>query len=216
MPTLLQATPEDNAGILAASKADIVCCSAIQARSVSYHGLASSRLAIIADLSEDSTAALEAASDLAPWGVVLRGAEHGSDLVRLSAQLAVAEAMGGLDEGTTRTVAVIETPAALTEPASFCNSGPRLTGLAWDAAGLARRLGSFSPRYLNGDFAPPFAMARSLCLLTAKSAGVPAIDTICEDDDLFETECEEALFQGFTGKLARSETQVRIVSDIFK
>ncbi|GJD80559.1 hypothetical protein NBEOAGPD_3800 [Methylobacterium gregans] len=112
-----------------------------------------------------------AARDLAaalvpvPAGILLLGAEHGRDVARLGAMLAVHEAETGLADGTLRIVPVLGTARAVLAAASFADAGPRLAALALDATALAE-LGLGEAERVQ---------ARAMAGLVAAAAGVPMI-----------------------------------------
>jgi len=146
---------------------------------------------------------------------LLRGVRRGADLGHLAALLAVAEARAGRADGATRIVAEVTTADGLLEIRSLVGSTPRLAGLAWDADALRADLGAAILRDSEGRLLPPLAQARSLVLIAAAAAGVPAIDTSsAEDGEGFRQECFEALRDGFTAKLVTTAEQLRILRGI--
>ncbi|WP_245259803.1 aldolase/citrate lyase family protein [Methylopila sp. 73B] len=146
---------------------------------------------------------------------LLSGVRTGADLGHLAALLAVAEARMGRADGATRVVAEVTTAHGLLELRSLVGATPRLAGLAWDADALRADLGAAVLRNAEGRLLPPLAQARSLVLIAAAAAGVPAIDTSSsEDGDAFRQECREALRDGFTAKLVTTTEQLRIVREI--
>ncbi len=101
-----------------------------------------------------------------PAGVVLLGAKHGRDVVRLGALLAVHEAEAGLPDGALRIVPVLASARAVLQAASFADAGPRLAGLALDAGALA------------GLGEAERIQARAMAALAAAAAGVPLVDLV--------------------------------------
>ncbi|WP_204948940.1 aldolase/citrate lyase family protein [Methylopila capsulata] len=145
---------------------------------------------------------------------LLRGVRTGADVGHLAALLAVAEARLGCADGATRIVAEITTAHGLLELRGLACATPRLAGLAWDADALRADLGATSVRAADGRLIPPLAQARSLVLIAAAAAGVPAVDTSsAEDGEGFRQECVEALRDGFTAKLVTTAEQLRIVRE---
>ncbi|AWN38205.1 hypothetical protein [Methylobacterium radiodurans] len=109
------------------------------------------------------------ALDPTPAGVLLTGAEHGRDVVRLGALLAVHEAETGLTHGTLRIVPVLTTARGVLQAASFAEAGPRLAALGLDAAALDQVLG---PAERAG--------ARTMLALAAAAAGVPLVALVSD------------------------------------
>jgi citrate lyase subunit beta/citryl-CoA lyase len=152
----------------------------------------------------------------APDGIVLPQAEGAADLALLDAKLALREALHALADGSTRIIAVLETPAAFLAADSVKGKTPRLGGLAWNDAPLAAALGIRAVG--RRETAPPSALARSLALFAAAAAGVPAIDAPHADlrgtDGLREA-CADAVRDGFTAKLALQADQVETINAAF-
>ncbi len=152
-----------------------------------------------------------------PDGVVLLGAEGGGDLMRLSAMLAAREAIAGLADGAIGIVAMITTAAGLLDGGSFRGATARLRGFGWDASAFAEAIGAEAARDTEGHLIEPCRTARSLCLIAAAAAAVPAFDTAYIEVGLalLEAECAQARQQGFAGKLAVHPDQVPIVNAVF-
>ncbi|GJE60426.1 hypothetical protein [Methylobacterium trifolii] len=151
---------------------------------------------------------LPAAMALRPDGVMLAGAEGGWDVARLGARLAVAEAEQGLVDGATRILPVVGTARGVLCAGSLPGSSPRLSGLAWDAAALARDLGLEAPRAPDGAWPAPLAHARGLLPLAAAAARVPAIETA-------DADAHAARRDGFFGMLTRDAGQVGAIAAAF-
>lgn len=162
---------------------------------------------------------LAAVVPTAPDGVVLPKAAGGTDIVRLSAKLAVAEAEAGLPDGATKIIALAtETAAALFAMGTYADCSPRLTALTWGSEDLAADLGAETNRLADGSHAEPYRLARSLTLAAAAAANVPAIDSIYtryRDLDGLWTEAEAARRDGFSGKLALHPDQVTVINTVF-
>jgi citrate lyase subunit beta / citryl-CoA lyase len=101
---------------------------------------------------------------------------------------------------------------------TFARSSGRLNGLTWGAEDLSAELGAQANRGADGRFLDPYRLARVLCLAGAAAAQVPAFDTVYVDfrnSDGFRRECEEAVRDGFVGKMAIHPAQVPIINDVF-
>jgi citrate lyase subunit beta/citryl-CoA lyase len=111
---------------------------------------------------------------------------------------------------------VTETARALLR-LDYANAGPRLAGLMWGAEDLAASLGSTSNSDEHGHFSP-FRMARDLCLVAAKAAGVAAIDTVfTRIDDLagLAREAAAARRDGFDAKAVIHPKHIETVNAAF-
>jgi citrate lyase subunit beta / citryl-CoA lyase len=154
-----------------------------------------------------------------PAGIMLPKAEGGKDVTRLSARLRVQEAECGIEDGATRILPIItETPAAVFSAGSYSGASERLSGLTWGAEDLSAEIGARSARDEAGRYTGVFALARSVTLLGAGAAGVPAVDTVFpafRDLKSFARECTEAERDGFTAKMAIHPAQIPIINAAF-
>ena len=95
---------------------------------------------------------------------------------------------------------------------------PRLAAMSWGAEDLADSIGALGNTGSDGRYRPTYELARSLCLLGAASAGVPAIETIMGDfRDLegLRTRAETVRRDGFRGMLAIHPDQVPVINAAF-
>ncbi|WP_292900194.1 HpcH/HpaI aldolase/citrate lyase family protein [Nitratireductor sp.] len=154
-----------------------------------------------------------------PDGIMLPKAEGGGDVARLATALRVHEAEIGVADGQTRILPIItETALGVLSAASYRNSSPRLCGLTWGAEDLSAHIGALTARHEDGSYTPLFQLARSITLLAAAAAGVPAIDTVFpnfSDTEAFERECRTAARDGFVAKMAIHPAQIEPINDIF-
>ena len=161
---------------------------------------------------------LDAVMGQAPFVIVLPHALK-DGIQQLSARLAVREAFGGLEDGSTRIVAIADTAAALIGLAGARDMSPRLIGLAWDAEALRADIGAETCRDESGAYAGPYRLARDLTLFAATAAGVAAIDgasTGLRDPERLLAEAFAARRDGFAAMVAADPDQVRIVNEVFR
>lgn len=162
---------------------------------------------------------LAAALACRPFAVVLPKANGGADIAALDAMLNVHEAQAGIEEGTTRILAIAtETAAGTLAAASHASRSDRLWGLTWGAEDLAADVGALAKRHPDGRYRDTFRYARVQALLGAVAAGVEPVDTVYpdfRDADGFQRECEEATLDGFTAKMAIHPAQVSIINAAF-
>ncbi|MCS6922014.1 MAG: aldolase/citrate lyase family protein, partial [Elioraea sp.] len=153
-----------------------------------------------------------------PDGIVLPKCSGREDLVRLDAALSALEAREGLAEGSIAVLPIVtETPAALFALREYAGA-PRLAALTWGGEDLAAALGAKANRREDGSWDEPYRLARSLTLIAAAAAAVPALDTVHADvRDLegFRRDCAEARRLGFAGRLAIHPAQVPIIEEAF-
>ncbi len=153
-----------------------------------------------------------------PDGIMLPKCELGDDAAKVAAWLDGVEAASGLPVGATRIIAIAtETAKALLGLDTYLRAGPRLAGLMWGAEDLAASLGSTSNADEHG-FHSPFRLARDLCLVAAKAAGVAPIDTVyTRIDDLagLAKEAAAARRDGFAAKAVIHPKHVEAVNAAF-
>lgn len=157
-----------------------------------------------------------AVAPLAPDMVMLPKAEGPEDLARLDALLRRAESVPG---AIGLLAVATETPAAVLSLAAQDWRHPRLRGLLWGGEDLAATLGATANRDAAGAYTGPFALARNLCLLAARRAGVLAIDAVhtdFRDTDALRAEAESARRDGFDGKAAIHPAQVPVINAVFE
>ena len=162
---------------------------------------------------------LEAVLPHRPAGIVLPKCDGIDDVERLHQLLTTLEREHGLTEGALRIQGIVtETASSVLNLPSLRVGHPRLSGMMWGGEDLAADLGAAGNREASGAFAEPFRLARSLCLLAAKAAGVEAIDTVFTDiRDLAKLEAETAAARalGFDAKAAIHPDQVTVINRVY-
>jgi citrate lyase subunit beta/citryl-CoA lyase len=162
---------------------------------------------------------LDAIAPANPDAIMLPKAEGGASVIHADAKLAVREALSGLPDGHIKILPLAtETAASLFVAGTYAEASARLLALTWGAEDLSADLGAQANRDAQGRFLDPYRLARVLCLAGAAAARVPAIDTVYVDfrnGDGFRRDCEEAVRDGFLGKLAIHPAQVPIINEVF-
>ncbi|WP_295806459.1 CoA ester lyase [uncultured Nitratireductor sp.] len=157
--------------------------------------------------------------DARPDGIVLPKAEDGGDVAHLATALRVHEAENGIEDGRTRILPIItETAMGVLNASSYRGASERLSGLTWGAEDLSADIGALAARNEDGSYTPLFQFARSMTLLAAAAAGVPAIDTVFpnfSDTDAFERDCQLAARDGFVAKMAIHPRQIASINATF-
>ena len=160
--------------------------------------------ALDSGLTADDVAALRGS---APDGLVLPKSESGADAKRLIA-------MADLPVIAIAT----ETAKSLFHLGTYVDCGPKLLGLTWGMEDLAAALGAQSNRDDAGMPTDPYRLARTLCLIGARAAGVEPIDGVYvnfRDTAGLERQCREAARDGFTAKLCIHPDQVAVINQAF-
>ncbi len=148
-----------------------------------------------------------------PDGLVQPKAEGAADVARLAALL---DARG---TETPILPLVTETARAPFLIGSFAEARhPQLAGLTWGAEDLAAALGATGNRGPDGEWRFTYQLVRSLTLMAAHAAGVPAIETLhadFRDEDGLRQSSRTARSEGFAGRLAIHPAQVPVINDAF-
>lgn len=160
---------------------------------------------------------LDAVMPLRPDGIMLPKVSGPQDLERLAQLIGAREPREAA--GTTKIIPVCtETPAATLSLAAASWRHPRLAGMLWGGEDLAAELGATANRDAAGAYTTPFALARSLCLLAARSAGVMPIDAVFtdfRDPEGLAREANAARRDGFAAKAAIHPAQVPVINAAF-
>ena len=168
------------------------------------------------NFSSDVEAAVRAQVD----GIVLPKPRSARDVLALAAQLDVLETRMNRPLGVTTILPIAtETASSVLALREYANCGPRLAALTWGAEDLSAALGAEAAVDEHGAWLPPYELARSLCLLAAGAAEVPAIDTVHTDvRDLsgLRRSALAAHRDGFSGKLAIHPDQVAVLNEAFQ
>jgi citrate lyase subunit beta / citryl-CoA lyase len=149
-----------------------------------------------------------------PDGIVLPKSNSGVDVVRLGELLIDHE-----EHETTPILAIAtETARSLFHMGTYADAGKRLLGIAWGMEDLATALGAQSNRDDSGEPTEPYRLARTLCLVGARAAGVEPIDAVYanfRDIAGLERQCREAMRDGFTSKMCIHPDQVAVINSAF-
>jgi citrate lyase subunit beta/citryl-CoA lyase len=161
---------------------------------------------------------LAAIMPVAPGGIMLPKPRGRADAQLVGHYLTALEASAGIAIGSTKIIALVtETPESMLAIGSYAGV-PRLAAMTWGAEDLATALGAIDNRGEDGGYDFTNLMARSLCLVGAGAAGVPAIETIQGD---FKDEAglrkRTALVRraGYRGMLAIHPAQVDVINEAF-
>ena len=160
-----------------------------------------------------------------PFGIMVPKCQSARDLLRLGDMLTVLEAREGLPPQQTVLLPIVtETGRAMLGFGSYAETQvPRLFGMLWGGEDLAADLGAKtnrdkSNRDEGGGYAPPYHLARSLCLYAAAATGSAAIDAVFTDirnERDLEIEAVAAARSGFVAKAAIHPGQVEIINRAF-
>ncbi|MDH3350252.1 MAG: CoA ester lyase [Gammaproteobacteria bacterium] len=168
---------------------------------------------------DDAVADLNSIMPFAPTGIVLPKPCGVADVQRLAAMLDELEREHGLDAGRTEILPICtERPEALFGLGGYADATPRLAAMSWGAEDLSAAVGASANRGDDGNWLPPYELARSLCLFAAGAAEVPAVDTVYtdfRDMDGLARYAANARRDGFCGMLAIHPAQVDVINRAF-
>ncbi len=152
---------------------------------------------------------LDVISASPPDGYMLPKAVSGSDV----------EQFAKLSAPKVPIIAIVtETASSLFSIGSYDNLMAPLAAMTWGAEDLSSDLGAISARDDEGHLTDPYRLARSLCLVGARAAQVEPIDSIYanfRDISGLENECQAAVRDGFSGKMAIHPDQIAPINQIF-
>jgi citrate lyase subunit beta/citryl-CoA lyase len=169
--------------------------------------------------SDDAVEDLRAVMPSAPAGIMLPKARSAADVRMLAEFLHDLELAHNLEHGSTGVLPLCtERPEALFSLDGYVASTPRLSGLTWGAEDLSAAVGATANRDEDGNWLPLYELARSLCLVAAAAAVVPAFDTVYTDFrnlDGLALYARNARRDGFAGMLAIHPDQVDVINEAF-
>lgn len=156
----------------------------------------------------------------APDGIMQPKIDGPADVAALSAMLDRLEADARLEAGSIRILPVVtETPIAPFRLGDFASVPlSRLAGLTWGAEDLSAAMGASTNLGPDGRWGFTYQMVRSLTLLAAHAAGVPAFETLYvdyRDEEGLRSSSRAARSEGFAGRLAIHPAQVAGINDSF-
>ena len=153
-----------------------------------------------------------------PGGIMLPKSRGRRDVEALDALLTPLERQHGIEPGSTPVIALVtEVAAAMFTTGDYAGL-PRLVAMTWGAEDLADSVGALSNRDEDGRYGFTYELARSLTLLGAAAAGIPAIETIDGDFrnlDGLEKRAKAVRRDGYRGMLAIHPAQVPVINAAF-
>lgn len=148
-----------------------------------------------------------------PDGYVLPKVESAREVQQLSHTLLEREIILGIEPGTIKLIALIETAKGVVNLPQIAQADPRLVALMFGAEDLAGSMGA-----VRSDHGDEVFYARSAVVLHAAAFGLQAIDTpyikLNEPEGL-RSEAITARQMGYTGKLAIHPTHCDVINEVF-
>jgi len=153
-----------------------------------------------------------------PGGLMLPKPRGRADAELLGHYLTALEAANGAEPGATAIIIVAtETPQGMLAASSYQDVS-RVAALTWGAEDIATALGATGNREPDGRYSFTYEFARSLCLIGAAAAAVPAVETIhadFRDETGLRGLTEKARRDGFRSMLAIHPAQVDPINAAF-
>ena len=153
-----------------------------------------------------------------PGGIMLPKPRGRADAELLDHYLTAFEAAAGTTPGTTKVMPLItETPESMLAMGSYAGV-PRVAAMSWGGEDLATALGAIDNRNEAGGYDFTYELARSLCLIAAAAAGVPAIETIhgdFKDEAGLRKRAAAVRRAGYRGMLAIHPAQIDVINEAF-
>jgi citrate lyase subunit beta / citryl-CoA lyase len=162
---------------------------------------------------------LAAVMPAAPTGIMFPKPRGRADAELLDHYLTAFEVANGTATGSTKVMLLAtEEPASMLAIGSYAGV-PRVVAMSWGAEDLATALGASDNRgdFLGG-YGFTYELARSLCLVGAAAAGVPAIETIhgdFKDEAGLRKRVAHVRQAGYRGMLAIHPAQVDVINEGF-
>jgi citrate lyase subunit beta/citryl-CoA lyase len=161
---------------------------------------------------------LAAVMPAGPGGIMLPKSRGRADAELLNHYLTALEAAAGTAPGTTKVILLVGETAEGVLAAGSYTGVPRVAAMSWGAEDLATELGAVGSRSEDGSYEFTYQLARSLCLVGAAAAGVPAIETIhgdFRDEAGLRRRAVQVRRAGFRGMLAIHPAQVDVINETF-
>jgi citrate lyase subunit beta/citryl-CoA lyase len=154
----------------------------------------------------------------APGGIMLPKPRGRADAELLDHYLTAFEAAAGITPGTTKVMPLVtEAPESMLAIGSYAGV-PRVAAMSWGGEDLATALGAIDNRNEAGGYDFTYELARSLCLVAAAAAGVPAIETIhgdFKDEAGLRKRAVAVRRAGYRGMLAIHPAQIDVINEAF-
>ena len=161
---------------------------------------------------------LRVTMEFAPDAYVVPKVSTLEELTTISVEISRWEREYGHPEDSVALILICtETPLSALNIATFPQCA-RVTALSWGAEDLSAALGAPRNRRPDGSYLDIYTHCRNMTLLSAAAGGVQPIDTVYvdyNDSEGLKSECQEAAWLGFTGKITIHPNQIDIVNSYF-
>jgi citrate lyase subunit beta/citryl-CoA lyase len=148
-------------------------------------------------------------------GICLTKVARPQDVVEVAGLIASLEKQRGLEGGSVRILAAIESARGLMNALAIADSAPRLVGLMFGAEDYSLDLGLGTRREKE---AAELIMARSLIVNAAAAANILSIDGVfpnLDDPEGLLADVRQARRLGFTSKSTFNPRQIDVINQVF-
>ncbi len=163
--------------------------------------------------SELAAADLAAVIPARPDGIVVPKADSGERIAALDARILELERAAGVELGSTRLLAIIESATGVVNLREISQASPRLVALMFGAEDYSTDVGAI--RTPQGT---EVLYARSKVVAHAAASGVQAIDIVFtdfRDAQGLERQAREGMILGFAGKQLIHPSQIEVVHRVY-
>lgn len=139
--------------------------------------------------------------------------ETAQDIIDVEQVITQVEEKYGIEKGTTKMMAAIESATGVLNAREIAHASERLIGIALGAEDYVTNM-----KTKRSPEGTELFFARSFILHSARDAGIAAIDTVYSDvnnEEGFRAEVEAIKQLGFDGKSVINPRQIPIVNDIY-
>jgi len=146
-------------------------------------------------------------------GIVLPKSESAEDIHKADTLIVDAEKENGLETGSTRVLALVETPRGLMNAYEIARASSRILGITFGAEDYTLEMGITRTKEGNELFYP-----RMVISLACHAAGILAIDSVytdVRDTEGLIKETKATKQMGFQGKLVIHPDQIEPVNQVF-
>jgi citrate lyase subunit beta/citryl-CoA lyase len=154
-------------------------------------------------------------------GIMLAKTESAEDILKSDKFLQNEEKKKGLEPNSVCLIALIETPKGILNIREIIDASPRVIAVGFGAGDFSREMGAGMgvTKLTPEEYFPMILHARSSMAITARAAGVQAIDTpffgLVIDLEGLAAETQKVKLLGFSGKQLTHPRHVAVVNETF-
>lgn len=147
------------------------------------------------------------------YGISLGKVESVWNIKDVDRMLSAIEPLAGVEQGSTKISAWIETASALVDARDIGTASPRVISLSFGAEDFTNDMG-----IERSDTGEEVQAPRSLVPIAARAANVASLDSpfvLFQDPDALRADAQRARRMGYTGKHAIHPAQLEIINEVF-